>query len=91
MSWQRTLGLAWTAGRAEDGDVIRIATFPGTTVYTLAGGATLIWVLLDEPMGRDDLLATIAAQTGVQAGEIVAEVDACLSELAGLGLATEAA
>ncbi|AMS06098.1 PqqD family protein [Acidipropionibacterium acidipropionici] len=89
MSWHRTPGLAWTDGRDEDGVVLRIATFPDTRVYTLTGGATLIWGLLAEPTSRDDLLDTIAEQSSVSPDDLAGEVDSCLSELAGLGLLME--
>lgn len=86
MSWQRNPLAVWQDGGEDAGDVIRIATFPDTSVYTLAGGAAVVWRLLAEAMSRDDLLGVIAGATGVSPDEIAGEVDTCLSELTGLGL-----
>lgn len=84
MSWRRVDGLAWTGSR--DDGVIQVATFPATRVYSLAGGASVIWRLLDEPMGRDELLNRIAEGAGPSPDDIADDVDRCLAQLAGLGL-----
>ncbi|QCV96061.1 PqqD family peptide modification chaperone [Acidipropionibacterium acidipropionici] len=90
MSWQRNPLAVWQDGGEDAGDVIRIATFPDTSVYTLAGGAAVVWRLLAETMSRDYLLGVIAGATGVSPDEIAVEVDTCLAELTGLGLLIEA-
>lgn len=87
MSWQRIGGLAWTESR-EDG-VIQVATFPETKVYSLTGGASVIWQYLDEPIDRDELLARIAEGAGLSPTDIADDVDQCLMQLSGLGLAED--
>lgn len=85
MSWRHADGLAWT-NPGEDG-AIHVATYPATQVYSLVRGAALIWLFLDEPIEHDDLVDQIAEHAGLSPAEVVDDVDRCLSELVGLGLA----
>lgn len=84
MSWQRVDGLAWT-DPGEDG-VIQVATYPATQVYTLVRGAALIWLFLDEPIARDELVDDVADYAGLPPEEVADDIDQCLSQLADVGL-----
>ncbi|AZZ40507.1 PqqD family protein [Acidipropionibacterium jensenii] len=84
MSWQRAEDLAWV--QSAHSGVVQVATFPDTQVYSLDGGAAVIWKLLDEPMGRDELVSRITEDVLLIPDDISEEVDRCLSQLAGLGL-----
>jgi hypothetical protein len=83
VTWHRAPGAVWR--RSSDRTLVLC---PGhDEPLVLSGAGQAIWELLDEPIGEDDLLATLSDATDADPDQVAADVRAFLTRLADEGAA----
>lgn len=63
------------------GPEVLLAGLDGSEIDRLSVPASALWLLLERPLGREELVAALADEFDIEAGDIAGHVDRLLDEL----------